>query len=114
MKVINITKDTLIAENLFIAETLLKRTVGLLGRKEFKKGEALLIKPCQQIHTFFMRFSIDLLFLDKRNWIVKTIKNFPPWRISGIYPKAKSCLELPSGIIESTFTQEGDEIFFSS
>lgn len=114
MKVVNVTKDTLIAENLSIAETLPKRIVGLLGRKEFKKGEALLIKPCQQIHTFFMRFSIDLLFLDKENRIIKTIKDFPPWRISRIYPKAKSCLELPSGTIESTFTQEGDKILISS
>jgi len=114
MKVINITKDTLIAEDLSIAETLPKRTVGLLGRKEFKKGEALLIKPCQQIHTFFMRFPIDILFLDRKNRIIKAIKNFSPWRISGIYLKAKSCLELPSGAIESTFTQERDEILISS
>jgi len=108
MRVINITKEKVLAENLFIADTPLKRAIGLLGRKEFKGGQALLIKPCQQIHTFFMHFSIDVLFLDKENRIIEIIKNFKPWRISKIYFKARSCLELPTGLIDSTSSQRGD------
>lgn len=112
MRVINLTKNSILAENLSIANTPLKRIIGLLNRKEFKRGEALLIQPCQQVHTFFMRFPIDLLFLNRENRVIKLIKNLKPQRISKIYFKASSCLELPSGTIELTSTQEGDLLSF--
>jgi len=108
MKVINKTRQTILAENAVIAKTPSKRMIGLLNRKSFEQGEALIIKPCNSIHTFFMRFPIDLAFIDANNRITKTIHGMRPFRISGIYLKAVFCLELPTGTLEKTSTQPGD------
>jgi len=110
MKVINKTRQTIIAENAVIAKTPLKRMIGLLSRKAFEPGEALIIKPCNSIHTFFMRFPIDVAFVDANNRITKAIRSMRPFRISGIYLNALFCIELPTGTLEKTSTQTGDYI----
>jgi hypothetical protein len=112
MKVVNKTRQTILAENATIAKTPLKRMIGLLNRKAFKPGEALIIRPCNSIHTCFMRFPIDVAFVDANNRITKTIRAMRPFRISGIYLKAVSCLELPAGILEKTSTQSGDLVVY--
>jgi uncharacterized membrane protein (UPF0127 family) len=90
----------------------MERMKGLLGRKQFSSGKSLWIKPCKSIHTIGMRFPIDVLFLDKKNIIVKIKKNFLPNRISGLFLNAVSVLELPSGILTATDTRAGDRIKF--
>lgn len=108
MKVVNKTRQTILAENAIIAKTPLKRMIGLLNRKSFEQGEALIIKPCNSIHTCFMRFSIDVAFVDSNNRIIRTIRSMRPFRISGIYLNALFCIELPAGTLEKTSTQPGD------
>ena len=108
MKIINKTKGTLLAEEVTTADSPFKRIKGLLGEKEFKKGQALILKPCNSIHTFFMRFPIDVLFLDKDSRVVEAIPSFKPFRLSCIYFKANFVIELPVGIIESSLTREAD------
>ncbi len=108
MKVINKTRQTTLAENAVIAKTPLKRMIGLLNRKGLEPGEALIIKPCNSIHTFFMRFPIDVVFVDANNRITKTIRSMRPFRISGIYLNALFVIELPAGTLEKTSTQAGD------
>ncbi|MDD5681431.1 MAG: DUF192 domain-containing protein, partial [Candidatus Omnitrophica bacterium] len=66
------------------------------------------IKPCNSIHTFFMRFAIDVIFVDSKNRIIRTIRNMRPFRISGIYLSALFSIELPAGTLEKTSTQTGD------
>ena len=110
MKLINQTKNTILAEEVIIADTCLKRIKGLLGRKDFLPGEALIIKPCNSIHTFFMRFPIDVLFVAQDNRIIKIIPSLKPFRLTGVYFHTKFAIELPSGTIQSTFTQKGDTI----
>lgn len=112
MKIVNATKNTVLADSTLIANTPTKRIIGLLGRKEFKPGEALFIKPCNSIHTFFMRFAIDVLFVDKHNRVIKAISFLKPFRITPIYFKAEFTIELPAARIHSTQTQEGDTISF--
>jgi hypothetical protein len=108
MKIVNLTRSTIIAEEVEIADTILSRMKGLLFRKSLAKSHALIIKPTSSIHTFFMRFPIDIVFLDKQNKILKLKVNVPPFRIILCPPRAKSAVELPSGTLHSTHTQIGD------
>lgn len=112
MTLINKTKNTTLAKKVLIANTPFKRIKGLLGKSDFKQEEALIIKPCNSIHTFFMRFAIDVIFVDKQNRIVKTISNLEPWRLTGVYLSANFCIELPAGTIASTSTSKGDFLSF--
>ncbi len=72
-----------------------------------RKGEGLWILPCEAIHTFFMKFDIDVLFLDKKRRVVKAVRRLRPWRLAGSW-RGRSVLELPAGTIEETGTQTGD------
>jgi len=83
---------------------------GLLGRKEILEGEALWIKPCMSIHTFLMRFPIDVVFLNKKNHVIAVNKTLQPNHITGFHLMAASVLELPAGTIEATSTVVGDKI----
>lgn len=108
MEIINKTKNTVLAHDALVADNPFNRLKGLLGKKEFNKGSALIIRPCNSIHTFFMRFAIDVAFLDSNNKVVKAISNIMPFRISGIYLRAHSAVELPAGTLQDTATQAGD------
>jgi len=110
MKIINSTRDITLAQNAIVAKTPLKRMIGLLSRKQFEQGEALIIKPCNSIHTFFMHFIIDVIFIDSNNRIIKIIHSLRPFRISGIYLNALFSVELPAGTLKKTSTQSGDYI----
>ncbi|MCU0651423.1 MAG: DUF192 domain-containing protein [Candidatus Omnitrophica bacterium] len=110
MKIINQSKNTLLADKAVIACTPLARMRGLLGRAELKLGEALILKPCNSVHTFFMRFAIDVLFLDKNNRVNKIISVMKPFCISGIYLRSHSAIELPAGMIKSSLTTQGDTL----
>lgn len=112
MKIINKQKNTVLAENVIMADTILKRMKGLLGSREIKKGYALILNPCNSIHTFFMRFSIDVIFLNKNHQAIKIIHSIKPFRLSNIYLSSKLAIELPSGTIEAAQTQKGDIICF--
>ncbi len=110
MRLINQTKNTILSEDLSVANTPFSRIKGLLGEKSLEQGKALLIKPCNSIHTFFMSFPIDVIFIDKNNEVVKTISSLKPYRLSAIYFKASSVIELPVGVIQKTNTCVGDRL----
>jgi uncharacterized membrane protein (UPF0127 family) len=95
-----------------VADTSAKRNVGLLGREQLSSGEGLWIRPCQAVHTFWMRFPIDLVYLDRKNRIRKLSDEVPAWRMSACLV-AHSVIELPSGTIRNTQTQPGDTLEFS-
>lgn len=107
MSVRNLTRDTQIADKLEVAGSGPKRSKGLLGRKGLGKGEGLWIIPCEAIHTFFMRFPIDLIYLDRKHRVKKVRDSVPAWRISGCL-SAHSVLELPAGTVRDTRTECGD------
>ena len=85
--------EKLISSKVRVADTVLDRMVGLLKTESLNEGESLLIEPCNSIHTFFMKFNIDVLFLDKDLKIVKIFRDMPPWRITLPYIKAKKVIE---------------------
>jgi uncharacterized membrane protein (UPF0127 family) len=110
VKAHNIRNGSELSRNVAVADNLFKRMKGLLGKSEMEEGESLWIKQCNSIHTFFMKFPIDVIFLNKRNQVISTIENLQPNRLTRLYPKAVSVLELPAGTIEATATVVGDVI----
>lgn len=110
MKIVNKTKGTILADKAIIAHSYSRRIIGLLNRKNLNQGEALIIDPCSSIHTFFMQFAIDVIFVDKENKVIKTISCLKPFRLTPIYWQGKLVIELPAGTIKSTHTQDGDTL----
>jgi uncharacterized membrane protein (UPF0127 family) len=106
----NRTREITLAERARIADTFGTRLVGLLSSKGLADGEALWIEPCNSIHTWFMRFTIDALFLDKNGKVVKAVEQMKPWRLTWIALGARGVLELPAGQIAKTGTKVGDEL----
>jgi uncharacterized membrane protein (UPF0127 family) len=113
LQIKNLTRNTVLATCLDVANTSSKRNKGLLGRKCLSSGEGLWILPCEAVHTFWMQFSIDLVYLDRKKQIKKLVSGLPPWRLSACL-RARSILELPSGTIRDTQTQLGDTLDFST
>ena len=109
MVLVNATKKTILSDRCHFANTVLKRRVGLLNRRHLAEGEGLLLDRCYGVHTFGMRFPIDVLFLDKDLHVIRAVKALPPYRTS-IVRKAVYVLELPVGALELTRTEEGDQI----
>ena len=114
MQLINQTRNTVLATSCIVAKNPISRMRGLLGRKDLLDGEALVLEPGNSIHTFFMNFSIDVLFVDKKNKIIKVIENLKPWRLTYIYWRSYLVIELPPKTIKSSQTVPGDIVTMSS
>jgi uncharacterized protein len=89
-----------LASDLRIADSLITRTKGLLGRPDLPEGEGLWIKRCNSIHTVFMKFPIDAVFVDDDLKVVSVYHALKPWRITRLHLKASSVFELPAGTVE--------------
>ena len=107
--IINRTRGSLLGDAIDKADTSRSRRTGLLSRSGLAKGEGLWIVPCEAIHTFFMRFDIDVLFLDGQKRVVKVVSRLRPWRIAGAW-RGRSVVELPAGTIQATGTTPGDQL----
>lgn len=101
-----------IAEEAWEARTLWSRLIGLIGRRDFPPGSALIIPRCNHIHTFGMSFPIDVLFVNADNTVLAG-ESLRPWRISKRCPGASKVIELPPGAIAEYGIQAGDEISLS-
>jgi len=110
MKIINQRNNAVLADKVVVADTFFRRLVGLLNRSSLQKGEALILKPSNAIHTLFMRFAIDVLFLDKNHKIVGILPVFLPFRLSKVYFNAQITVELPKNCLEITQTKLGDTV----
>ena len=83
------------------------RRRGLLGRDHLPRDTALVIAPCGAVHTFFMRFPIDIVFARRDGRVVKTRSRVPPWRLTGTFG-GFAVIELPAGVLERSRTRPGD------
>jgi uncharacterized membrane protein (UPF0127 family) len=108
----NATRATVLGGRIRVAETGLTRIVGLLGERELRPGDGLLIVPSQGVHTLGMQFPIDIAVLDDDWRVLATRRDMRPFRMTQIFWKAAAVLELPSGMLESTSTLVGDTIEF--
>lgn len=110
----NDTKNTSLVDKGKVADTFFARLKGLLGSSTLTKGEGLLITHEKSIHTFFMRYPIDVVYIDKNWQVIKVDCNMVPFRLGGYVAKAACILELPGGTIEETQTTIGDQLSFSN
>ncbi|MCU0666755.1 MAG: DUF192 domain-containing protein [Candidatus Omnitrophica bacterium] len=113
MRITNLTSGVCLAQNAAVADSLFSRMKGLLGKESLSYGQALILQPCNSVHTFFMKFSLDLIFVNKENRIIKIIANLKPWRLSGVYLQAAYVIEFPAGSLVSSESKEGDTILIS-
>jgi hypothetical protein len=111
-RVVNLTRSTILAKSLEVADTGATRRKGLLGRNALSPGEGLWIIPCESVHTFFMGFAIDLVYLDRQYRIKKLRSEVVPWRLSACL-SAHSVLELPPGTIRTSQTEREDTLEFT-
>ena len=114
MRIRNVTRRTELASDARAARGFVPRLVGLLGRASLNDGEGLLIDPCSSVHTAFMRFSIDVVYVDGDGRVAKACADLKPFRFSGVLRGAKSVVELPTGTIDRTGTAPGDQLTFES
>ena len=101
--------DVLI-ENIEFATSFMARAKGLLGRSELPFNQALWIKPGNNIHTCFMKFTIDCVFLNKNNKIEKVFSGVKPFRLRGPVWKAYSVIEFSEGFIQKWDLKPGDQL----
>jgi uncharacterized membrane protein (UPF0127 family) len=92
--------------DLRVADSFLARTRGLLGRKRLERGEGLLIRGTSSIHTHFMRFAIDVVFLHRDGRVLKLSRELRPWRFAGCRG-ASDVVELPAGTCDRVGIREG-------
>lgn len=110
MKIINTGNNSMISEDCKVADTFLSRFRGLMGKHELLPGSGLLIIPCKSIHMLFMKFPLDIIFINRDNVVVYIVEGIKPWRVSKIIKNAHSVLELPVGSIKILNTKLGDRI----
>jgi uncharacterized membrane protein (UPF0127 family) len=101
--------DSVVCERCVVADRMLPRMKGLLGKRGLSAGEGLLIQPAPSIHTFFMRFPIDVVFLTKNGDVLKVAPNVGPWRMRSCR-RAFAVLELAAGEAERRGITVGDHI----
>jgi uncharacterized protein len=105
--IVNLTRGTIVCDHPVIADRPLRRLRGLLGRRSLPSGEGLLLRPAPSVHTAFMRFPIDVIFLDREMKVVKVVEELRPWRTASAR-RARATLELATGEASARGIQVGD------
>jgi uncharacterized membrane protein (UPF0127 family) len=113
MPVINLTKKTWLATKVRKADSFFTRLVGLLKRTQLGPEEALWLMPSKGVHTIGMKFPIDVVFLDRNNFVLAVVSGLAPYRMTGVHWKGQSVLELPKGTLHKSRTEVGDQLEIS-
>jgi len=109
--IFNKTKGKVLVRNADVADTFLKRLLGLIPQKTLKPEEGLIFYHAPSIHMFFMKFPIDVIFLDKNMKIMKICRTLAPWRLTNCFGSSVT-IELACGKTSQTPTNEGDILEF--
>ena len=109
----NTSNARVVAATVELALTRAARRRGLLGRDRLDSGHAMVIAPCSSIHTWFMRFPIDVIFVTRDGRVVKTRSAMPAWRLA-MALGAYAAIELPAGAIERSAVKVGDRLELES
>jgi uncharacterized protein len=110
IRVDDVTRETTLVTAGRVADNLWARMVGLIGSRPLTAGEGLLIVPCNSIHTHFMGYPIDVLYVDRAGRVVALDRPMDPWRFGRIHRKARYVIELPAGALAAAGCAVGDEI----
>lgn len=113
MRIRNERDGSVIADDAEVARSPARRLVGLIGGREPGKGSALVIPKCRQVHTFLMRFPIDIVFLDAENRILSMAANVRPYSITRYCKCAVNAIELPAGTASEYGLKPGDRLLMS-
>lgn len=103
----NVTRGTVLAQQARWATGIFQRAIGLLGRRSLGEGEALLIPYCNSLHTWFMRFPIDVVFVNRAGYVVRTLQRVPAFRMVCALG-AHLAIELPAGTLAAKVTKPGE------
>ena len=117
IRAVNQTRGTVLCERLEDAGGLGGQSRGLLGRDGLEPGTGMLFEngrftPMMWMHMFFMRFAIDIVFLDRSGKVARINRNLKPRRVSSMVFGARIALELPAGAATASATEPGDQIRF--
>jgi len=114
VEVVNATRGTSVARQVRVARSFWARGRGLMFAHGMPDGSGLVIDPCSSIHMFFMRFPLDVIYLNKDDRVVRIQQNIRPWRIGPVHTSgARYVIELPIGSIERSRTAVGDIMSFT-
>ena len=113
VRVVNVTRQQTLAERAEVAESFVRRGIGLLGRSDWSQADGLVIIPSDGVHSFFMQMPIDVLHLAKDGTVKRVLASMKPWRIGPIVWGGHAAVELPAGTAERTGTVVGDHIDFT-
>jgi uncharacterized membrane protein (UPF0127 family) len=108
VRVINRTRDEVLAERAELADNIWTRFWGLMGRRELPPGSGLVLLPGGGIHMWFMRIPLDVVHVDKSDRVTHVLRGIKPWRFGPLFVGGKAAIELPVGAADRT--QAGDEI----
>ena len=108
MRIRNERDGSVVADRVEVARSLVQRLIGLMGRRDFSGGTALVIPSCSQVHTFFVRFPIDVVFLDAKSRILCVESDVRPYGITRYCKGAVSAVELPAGTADRCGLRTGD------
>lgn len=118
MRALNRTRGTILCERLEVAESMAAKGRGLLGRDGLVPGTGMFFEggffPLMWMHMFFMRFAIDIVFLDKSNRVLRINHSLKPWRVSSMVLGARKALELEAGAAARSGTAKGDQLELSA
>ena len=110
VRVVNATRNAVLAERADLADSFLGRARGLLGRSALAPGEGLVIRPCNVVHTVGMTVSIDVIHLDADSRVLRVVADLRPWRFGPLVRGSRVVVELPAGTTSATGTEQGDAI----
>ncbi len=106
----NLSKGNMLLDNVRIANSFFSRLKGLLEVERLEVGQGLIITPCNSIHTFGMKFPIDVAFVDKNHVVIHIMANIPSGKISPIVKGAKYVIEARAGEYNAKNLEVGDKI----
>jgi uncharacterized membrane protein (UPF0127 family) len=112
MRLVQAGNGNIVAEEVMRAHTFFRRLKGLMFTKSLPSGCCLHIRPCRSVHTFFMKYAIDILYLDAQHNIVGAEANLMPGKLGAIYPNSVSVIELPEGTIQQNDLRIGQAVRF--
>ncbi len=112
MKLVDRNTGEVIATDIETAYSFWPRFKGLMLRKDMPEGSALHISPCPSIHTFFMKFSIDILYLNRKNEIIGMERALSPGKVGKRFTGGHSVIEFPAGSLHNSAVHVGDALDF--
>jgi hypothetical protein len=104
----NLTRNAVIADRAHVADRMLGRMRGLMGKRSLARGEGLVLDPCNGVHMFFMRIPLDVVFVNRHNQVVCSVSGLPAWGLLPWVRGAARAIEVPVGTVHETRTAVGD------